>query len=106
MFARSVRMRLKTSSAPEFSKTMEQEVIPLLRKQKGFQDEITFLTSAGTEAVGISLWDEKENAESYSRGAYPDVLKVLARVVEGTPQVQNSEVCNSTFHKIAAPVAA
>ena len=105
MFARSVRMRLKHNSASEFTRTIEQEVIPMLRKQKGFQDEITFLTSAGTEAVGISLWDEKENAESYSRGAYPEVLKALARVVEGTPQVQNSEVCNSTFHKIAAPVA-
>ena len=106
MFARSVRMRLKPNSAPEFTKTMEQEIIPLLRKQKGFQDEITFLTSAGTEAVGISLWDEKENAETYSRGAYPEAVKVLARVVEGTPQVQNSEVCNSTFYKIAVPVAA
>lgn len=105
MFARSVRMHLKPNSAAGFTQAMEQEIIPLLRKQKGFQDEITFLTSAGTEAVGISLWDLKENAETYSRGAYPQVLRALAKVVEGTPQVQNSEVINSTFHKIAAPVA-
>lgn len=50
----------------------------------------------------ISLWEQKENAETYSRGAYPEVLKAMAKVIEGTPQVQTSEVSNSTWHKIAA----
>jgi hypothetical protein len=56
--------------------------------------------------VGISLWDQKENADVYSRDAYPGVLKALGKVVEGTPQVRTYEVCNSTFHKIAAQAAA
>ncbi len=30
------------------------------------------------------------------------VLKSLVKVVEGTPEVENFEVCTSTFHKIAA----
>jgi hypothetical protein len=30
------------------------------------------------------------------------VLKAMAKVVEGAPQVQTSEVSNSTWHKIAA----
>ena len=106
MFARTVRMSLKSNSAVEFTQTIEREIIPLLRKQKGFQDEITFVGPDGKEAVAISLWDQKENAEAYSRGTYPEVLRTLGKVVEGTPQVQNSEVCNSTFHKIAARVAA
>ncbi len=102
MFARTVRMQLKPNSVPEFTQLIESEVIPLLRKQQGFKDEITFLPSEGREAVGISLWEQKENAEAYHRGAYPEVLKAMANVVEGTPQVQASEVCNSTWHKIAA----
>ena len=100
--ARTVRMQLKPNSVAEFTGLIEREVIPLLRKQQGFKDEITFVPSDGKEAVGISLWDQKENAEVYQRGAYPDVLKALAKVVEGTPQVHTSEVSNSTFHKIAA----
>ena len=32
--------------------------------------------------------------------------KALAKVVEGTPRVETREVSNSTFHKIAARVAA
>jgi len=102
MFARTVRMQLKPNSVAEFTLTVEKEVIPLLRKQQGFKDEITFVPSDGKEAVGISLWEQKENAEAYSRGAYPQVLKAMAKVVEGTPQVQTSEVSNSTWHKIAA----
>ena len=105
MFARNIRMHLKPNSVAEFTRTLEKEIIPLLRKQKGFQDEITFFVPGDREAVGISLWDQKENAEAYNRGAYPEVLKALAKVVEGTPQVETCQVSNSTFHKIAAPVA-
>lgn len=106
MIARNVTMRLKANSAREFTQTLEKEVIPLLRKQKGFEDEITFVVPGGQEAVGISLWENKEDAEAYQRGHYPEVLKVLAKVLDGTPQVQTWEVCNSTSHKIAAGVAA
>lgn len=102
MYARTVRMQLKPNSVAEFTLTVEKEVIPLLRKQQGFKDEITFVPSDGKEAVAISLWEQKENAEAYHRGAYPEVLKAMAKVVEGTPQVQTSEVSNSTWHKIAA----
>jgi hypothetical protein len=106
MFARHVSLHLKPNSVREFTETIDREVTPLLRKQKGFQDEITFVASGGTEAVGISLWDQKENAEAYNRGTYPQVQKALTKVVEGTFEIKTYEVANSTFHKIAARVAA
>lgn len=105
MFARSVSIRLKTHHIAEFARLIEDAAIPVLRKQKGFQDELTFFVPGGQEAVAISLWDEKENADSYGRNAYPGVLRALGTVIEGTPQVRTFEVCNSTFHKIAVPVA-
>ena len=106
MFARNVSIRLKANSVAEFTQMIEKDTLPLLRKQKGFQDEITFVAPGGSDAVGISLWDQKENADAYDRDTYPGVLKSLGRVVEGTPQVRTYEVSNSTFHKIAARVAA
>ena len=106
MFARSVSMHLRPNTAAEFTRMLENEIIPLLRKQKGFHDEIAFVASGGLEAIGISLWDQKENAEAYNRGTYAEVQKALAKVVEGTPRVRTYEVSNSTFHNIAAPVAA
>ena len=106
MFARSVSMHLKANSVAEFTRTINDEVLPLLRKHKGFLDEIVLAVPGGTEAVGISLWDRKETAEAYNRDTYPEVQKALAKVTEGTPAVKTYEVTNSTFHKIAARAAA
>jgi quinol monooxygenase YgiN len=105
MFARNVSIHLKPNSSVAFTKLIENETIPTLRKQAGFQVELTFLTPGGTEAVGISLWDNKENADAYVRTGYPEVMKNLNKFVEGTPNVRTYEVANSTFHKIAATVA-
>jgi hypothetical protein len=102
MFARNLHLQLKPNSAQQFTQTLEKEVIPLLRKQAGFQDEVAFITPGGTEALAISFWDSKEKAEAYNRAGYPEVLKVLSKVVDGTPELQGYEVCNSTMHKIPA----
>lgn len=105
MYSRVVSMRLKPNTQSDFTRAIENDVLPILRKQKGFQDEITLVGTNGTEAIGISFWDKKESAEAYQRTAYPDVMKALAKVVDGTPQVQTCEVANSTAHRIAARAA-
>jgi hypothetical protein len=104
MFARNVAINLKPNCAAGFSRTLEHEVIPLLRKQNGFQDEITFIAPGGLEAVAISLWDQKKDAEAYNHGIYPEVQKALMEFLAGPPEVRTYEVSNSTFHKVAAPV--
>jgi hypothetical protein len=78
----------------------------LLRKQKGFKDEITFAGPGGVDVTAISLWENKTDAEAYNTNTYPQVLKTMAGFIEGTPKVETSDVVNSTFHKIAVPVAA
>ena len=40
MVARTVRIQLKPNSVAEFTRTLENDIIPLLRQQPGFQDEI------------------------------------------------------------------
>ena len=106
MYARRVSLQLKPNSSAEFTQRLEKQVIPMLRKQNGFKDEITFVVPAGTEAFGVSLWDSKENADAYNRGPYAEVTKILANLVEGTPRVETYEVSNSTFHKIGAAATA
>jgi hypothetical protein len=105
MFARRVYMNLKFGRVAEFTRSMEKDILPLLRKQKGFQGEMTFVTQSGREAFGISLWDKAEDAEAYNRGTYPEVTRLLTTVVDGAPHVETFDVANSTFHKIAAAVA-
>ncbi len=83
MYARRVSLKLKPNSTAEFARRLEKEVIPMLRKQKGFQDE-----------------------DAYNRGPYAEVTKILAKLVDGTPRLETYEVSNSTFHKIGAAAAA
>jgi len=105
MYTRNVSMKLKVNSAMEFTRTLENEVIPVLRKQKGFKDEITLVAPERNDALAISFWDKKEDAEAYNREKYPEVLKTLSKVVDGTPKVESFEVANSTSHQIAAKAA-
>ena len=106
MYTRRVSMQLKSNGVVEFTERIEKDILPLLRKQKGFQDEITFVGQGGTEAFGISLWDKAESAEAYNRESYPEVARILTGIIEGAPQVETYDVANSTFHKIATAVAA
>ena len=106
MYARNVALHLKPNMLSDFSKTFDTQILPILRKQKGFQDEITFAMSGGTDVVAISLWDTKENAEAYNVSGYPEVLKSLDKVLDGTPKVRVSDVISSTLQKNAALVSA
>jgi heme-degrading monooxygenase HmoA len=102
MFTRNVTMKLKANTAPDFNRLIENEILPLLRKQPGFRDEITFVAPERSEVVAISFWETKENCETYNRTGYPELLKIVANVVEGTPKVETFELLTSTLHKLAA----
>ena len=102
MFARSVTVQLKPNSVVEFNRTFENDVLPLLQRQKGFQDAITLVASNGSEAVGISVWDQRQDAEAYIRTSYIEVQERLAKVIEGTPKVQTYDVGTSTVKKATA----
>ena len=105
MFSRHLSIKLKANSAPELKRLIESEVLPLLRKQKGFREEVTFVAPERSMALAISFWDTKGDAEAYNNAVYPEVLKGLSKVIEGTPTVETFEVANSTFEKAAAKTA-
>jgi|SRR5580765_397479 hypothetical protein len=104
MYARSVTFRVKANMQSDYSNTFETQVLPLLRKQKGFKDEIAMYNPGSQDAVSISLWEHKSNADDYNTRVYPEVLKTLAKVIDGTPRVQTFETVVSTFHHVPATV--
>jgi heme-degrading monooxygenase HmoA len=106
MFARIVSLQLKPNTHREFSDLFDNKILPDLRKEPGFKDELLFVEPGGPEVVAISLWDSKANAETYNRATYPEMLKTLAKVTDGIPKVQTFKVAYSTFHKIAIGAAA
>src|SRR6185503_14968921 len=102
MFGRQVTLKLKANSATELNRIAEAEILPILRKQKGFRDETTFIAPERLEAIASSFWDTEADAEAYSRTAYAEVLKTLSNVIDGTPTVKNFEFASSTLQQAAA----
>ena len=79
---------------------MDDEVLPWLRKQKGFLDTITLAVPGGKEIVSISFWDQEKSAEVYDSTSYPQALEILKKILAGTPQVRTFDVVSSTLQKI------
>jgi|ERR1700690_1100630 quinol monooxygenase YgiN len=102
MFARNVSFRLKSNMHSDYTRTFENEILPLLRKQKGFREEFTLSNPNSQDAVAISLWENKANADAYNTNTYPEVLRKFATMIDGTPKVQTFEAVTSTLH---TPVA-
>ena len=102
MFARMVTMHLKPNMATQFKQTLETEVLPVLKRRQGFQDELLLVTPDGREAVGISLWDNQQHAEAYAQQSYPEVQQILSKVTDSTPVVRTYEASIATFEKKGA----
>jgi len=100
MFARNVTFHLKSNMFSDYTRTFENDTLPLLRRQKGFKDEITLSNPSSLDVIAISLWDNKSNAEAYNNSTYPEVLRTLGRMIDGTPKVQTFETVISTFHNV------
>jgi hypothetical protein len=97
VFTRAVLINVKPGCEVELTRTFEQEVIPRLRKEKDFRGLLAFTVPDGTEALSLSLWDQKEGVGGIWARCF-GALMALARVVLGIPSVQIYEVSNSAFH--------
>ena len=101
MFGRQVTMKLKANAATELTRIAESQIIPILRRQKGFRDETIFIAGDRAEAIANSFWDTAEDAEAYSQTGYLEVLRTLANMIEGTPTVRTFNfvisTCDRTF---------
>jgi len=102
MFVRQVTAHFKPGKFDLLNKRLENEVIPLLKKQKGFRDELSFYDKEKDEAIAMSFWDTKKDVDFYSRDIYPQISKKMEDAVIGTPLVREFEVANSTWYNIHA----
>jgi|SRR5208337_4928747 len=104
MYSRNVSFSLKSNMQSDYARIFGEQILPLLCKQIGFKEEITLANPGSLDVVAISLWGNKADAEAYNTDTYPEVLKTLANVMDGTPKIQTFEVVTSTSYN--GPVAA
>jgi len=102
MYARMVKGQYKPDKFDFVTHMLEKDVIPLLKKQQGFRDEVSFFAKDMKEGYAISFWDDKKDLEKYEREVYPKVMEKMAEAFEKQPVAHDFEVSNSTWYKIHA----
>jgi len=100
MYARFITAPMKEGDFKLVAQTLDKEVIPLLKKQPGFKDELAFFDHDKGEAIAISFWDSKPHVEKYDRDVYPEVKQSMEKAFKGQPVIRTLEVFNSTAYDI------
>ena len=107
MFTRIVEVTAKSGKAKELSNTINDKVLPILKKQAGFVDETVLVSDPEPNRVlAISFWNTREDAERYHREQYPKIQEMLKNLLETEPLIRTFEVHSSTTHRIVAGKAA
>jgi heme-degrading monooxygenase HmoA len=107
MFTRTVELTTKPRKAKELSNTINDKVLPILKKQTGFVDETVLASDTDPDRVlAISFWNKKEDADRYQEEQYPAIHDMIRHLLEAEPVVRTFNVDSSTTHKITASKAA
>jgi len=107
MFTRLVEVTTKPGKTKEVAEIIQEKVMPILKKQPGFVDEVVLVSTLETNRiVALSFWKNPEDAELYRREQFPKVEELLRPHMEINPKVHTFEVDTFTTHKIALGKAA
>jgi heme-degrading monooxygenase HmoA len=107
MFTRVVELTSKSGKARELCNTIDDKVLPILKKQAGFVDETVIVSDTEPDRVlALSFWRTREDAQRYEREQFNTVQKAVQHLLEAAPVVRTFNVHTSTAHKVAAERAA
>lgn len=107
MFTRVVEIKAKSGKARELGQTINDKVLPILKKQDGFVDEIVLVSDTEPDRIlALSFWKRQQDAERYNKEQYPKINELISHLLEGAPTVKTFNVDTSTTHRIAAGKAA
>jgi heme-degrading monooxygenase HmoA len=84
--ARSIRFELAPDRKEEFHTLFRDEVLPILKKQDGFKDELLLVQDQ--HVLAISFWNDMDSARKYESSIYPQLDKALRPVMSGRPTVE------------------
>ena len=96
---RNVQIQLKDGKGKEFIQAVESQMLPVLRQQAGFQNELALLDN--NRALLISFWDDRKHADNYHNTVFPKVMEKLNPMIQSSPKVDTYEVATTTL-RVAA----
>ncbi len=91
MYMMFIEGELKPGRKDEFVKVWNSQILPLLKKQDGFVDEI-LLIEEGQQPCGLSFWKTREQCERYQREGFPQAKNYVQHLMHGTPKIREFDV--------------
>ena len=85
MYTHRARIKLKPDSFIEFSRKIQSEILPVLRRQKGFCKSNVSTDRQCTSSTEDTYWRTKEDAENYEKTGFLTILKMLSGIAVGEP---------------------
>jgi heme-degrading monooxygenase HmoA len=97
----------KPGKKPEFVTAWNNEILPTLKKQQGFVDEILLFGAEDPNlGVGLSFWKTREEAERYHHEVFPKMASSVQHLINGAPTVRSFNVEAAETFRIPASKAA
>ncbi len=107
MYTRVVEITSKSGKARELCNTIDDRVLPILKKQAGFVDETVIVSDTEPNKIlALSFWKSREDAQRYDSEQFDTVQKTIQHLLEAAPKVRTFDVHTSTIHKVTAEKAA
>lgn len=107
MFTRLVELTSKAGKSRDLSNAINEQVVPILKQQNGFVDEIVLVSDTDRDRVlSLSFWKSREDAERYHKEHFEKIRKLLGHLLDTEPAIRTFEVHTSTGHRIASGKAA
>jgi heme-degrading monooxygenase HmoA len=103
MFSRVVAVRTKRGKVRELAETIQDKILPILKDQPGFVDEIILVPDTEPDQIlSLSFWKSQHDAERYSHEQFPRINELISHLVESAPVPKNFNVDTFTSHNIPA----
>jgi len=103
MYTRVVEITSKSGKARELCNTIDDKVLPILKRQAGFVDETVIVSDTDPNRIlALSFWKTREDANRYAREQFDTVQKAVQHLLETAPTVRTFDVHTSSIHKVSA----
>jgi heme-degrading monooxygenase HmoA len=107
MYTRVVEITTKSGKTRELCDTINDKILPILKRQAGFVDETVIVSDTEPNRIlALSFWNTREDAQRYESEQFDTVQKTVQHLLETAPVVRTFDVQTSTAHKVTAKQAA
>lgn len=106
MFLLHIDAKLKPGRKDEFLHVFNGRVLPLLKKQNGFVDEMLLFEEGTNTGIALSFWKSRKDAEHYHQNVFEKAKDHVEYMIDGRVTVRTFEVVASETFQIRSREAA